>query len=150
MREQDHGHSAGLIYPPKPRTLFSTNVPTLKEVKEVVRSARTASGPGPNEVPYKVFKQCPRLAEHLGRSSESSGKERRYRRGGSMQREYGFPRRKTQETLSSSGQSPSLVLNVRSSLRSLPIASWDYSRRTTLTRRGGVWGSQGVSNTPSW
>lgn len=65
MREQDVGHCAMLICPPEPCTLFNTSEPTLKEVKEVIKSARTASAPGPSGVPYKFFKQCPRLLEHL-------------------------------------------------------------------------------------
>ncbi|CAJ1075238.1 LOW QUALITY PROTEIN: uncharacterized protein LOC109089580 [Xyrichtys novacula] len=65
MREQDLGHCAALICPPEPSTLFNINEPTLKEVKEVIKSARTSSAPGPSGVPYKVFKHCPRLLERL-------------------------------------------------------------------------------------
>ncbi|XP_056127556.1 uncharacterized protein LOC130105540 [Rhinichthys klamathensis goyatoka] len=65
MREYDLGHCAALICPPEPSTLFNINEPTLKEVKEVIKSARTSSAPGPSGVPYKVFKHCPRLLERL-------------------------------------------------------------------------------------
>ncbi|KAL7854779.1 hypothetical protein SRHO_G00169690 [Serrasalmus rhombeus] len=65
MRQQDLGHCAALICPPEPNTLFKINEPTLKEVREVIKSARTASAPGPSGVPYKVFKNCPRLLECL-------------------------------------------------------------------------------------
>ncbi|XP_061902037.1 uncharacterized protein LOC133649222 [Entelurus aequoreus] len=65
MREQDLGHCAALICPPEPCILFDISEPTLKEVKEAIKSARTASAPGPSGVPYKVFKQCPRLLERL-------------------------------------------------------------------------------------
>ena len=65
MREQDLGHCEALICPPEPDTLFNISEPTLKEVKEVIKSARTASAPGPSGVPYKVFKQCPRLLGRL-------------------------------------------------------------------------------------
>lgn len=37
------------------------------EVKQVIHHARTASAPGPNGVPYKVFKNCPRLLKLLWR-----------------------------------------------------------------------------------
>lgn len=48
-REQDLGHCAALICPPEPSTLFNINEPTLKEVREVIKSARTASPSGPIE-----------------------------------------------------------------------------------------------------
>lgn len=57
MREQDLGHYDALICLPEPSTLFNTSEPTLKEIKEVIKSARTASAPGPSGVPYKVYKQ---------------------------------------------------------------------------------------------
>lgn len=65
MREQDLGHSEALVCPPEPCTLFDINAPTLKEVKEVIKSSRAASTPGPSGVLYKVFKQCPCLLERL-------------------------------------------------------------------------------------
>ncbi|KAK0142412.1 Retrovirus-related Pol polyprotein from type-1 retrotransposable element R2 [Merluccius polli] len=65
VRDQDLSHCAALICPPEPSILFDTNEPTLKEVREVIKSARTASAPGPSGVPYKVFKNCPRLVERI-------------------------------------------------------------------------------------
>ncbi|XP_063080140.1 uncharacterized protein LOC134470047 [Engraulis encrasicolus] len=65
MRDQDLGHCDVLVCPPEPSTLFDISAPTLKEVKEVIKASRAASAPGPSGVPYKVFKQCPRLLERL-------------------------------------------------------------------------------------
>ncbi|XP_069133240.1 uncharacterized protein [Argopecten irradians] len=39
--------------------------PTMKGVSEVVKKARTASAPGPNGIPYKVYKKCPKLLHRL-------------------------------------------------------------------------------------
>lgn len=64
-REQDLSNCAALICPSEPSTLFNMNEPTLKEVREVIRSARAALAPGPSRVLYKVFKNCPRLLERL-------------------------------------------------------------------------------------
>ena len=40
------------------------------EVKDVVKKARTASAPGPNAIPYKVYKMCPLLLRRLWRLSK--------------------------------------------------------------------------------
>ena len=41
--------------------------PTLAEVKEVIKKARAGSAPGPNAIPYKVYKMCPLLLKRLWR-----------------------------------------------------------------------------------
>ena len=43
---------------PPPDKPLDTKEP-LKEVKEVVKKARSGSAPGPNGVTYKVYKKCP-------------------------------------------------------------------------------------------
>ena len=40
-------------------------MPTLKEVKDVIKKARAASAPGSNGITYKVYKNCPRLTVML-------------------------------------------------------------------------------------
>ncbi|KAI4903357.1 hypothetical protein NFI96_000121 [Prochilodus magdalenae] len=50
-REQDLGRCAALICPPEPSTLFKISEPTIKDVSEVIKSARAASAPGPGGVP---------------------------------------------------------------------------------------------------
>ena len=44
----------------EPTTLLDVKEPTLKEITEVVKKARTGSAPGPNGIPYKVYKMCPK------------------------------------------------------------------------------------------
>lgn len=39
---------------------------TLRGVEEIIKLAREAPAPGLSGAPYKVFKQRPRLQEHLG------------------------------------------------------------------------------------
>ena len=48
-----------------PETPFDEKEPTLTEIKEVVRKSRSSSAPGPNGIPYKVYKQCPTLLRKL-------------------------------------------------------------------------------------
>ncbi|XP_052271350.1 uncharacterized protein LOC127872054 [Dreissena polymorpha] len=50
---------------PEPTTPLDTKEPTLKEVSEVVQKARAGSAPGPNGIPYKVYKMCPKLLRRL-------------------------------------------------------------------------------------
>lgn len=48
-----------------PTSPLDCKEPTFLEVKEVVRKARTGSAPGPNKIPYKVYKMCPLLLRRL-------------------------------------------------------------------------------------
>lgn len=57
----------------EPEHIFDESEPT---VKEVIRKARAASAPGTNFIPYKVYKNCPRLTRrpvHL--EKRSSGRQ---------------------------------------------------------------------------
>lgn len=49
------------ISPPPPKVDFNLREPSLKEVQEVIKGARSASAPGPSSVPYLVLKRCPEL-----------------------------------------------------------------------------------------
>lgn len=51
--------------PAPPTSLFDAALPKLSEVTEVVRKARSASAPGPNGIPYKLYKYCPGVLRHL-------------------------------------------------------------------------------------
>ncbi|XP_056097411.1 uncharacterized protein LOC130076370 [Rhinichthys klamathensis goyatoka] len=64
-REQDLGPCRFLINPPAPAMDFDGKEPGWKEIQEVVRRARANSAPGPSGVPYKVYKNCPRLLHRL-------------------------------------------------------------------------------------
>ena len=50
-----------------PDTELLTTEPTFGEVKEVIKKARFGSAPGPNAIPYKVYKMCPLLHKRLWR-----------------------------------------------------------------------------------
>ncbi|XP_062872774.1 uncharacterized protein LOC134334411 [Trichomycterus rosablanca] len=65
LREQDLGPCEALVKPPVPVVQFNTAEPTLKEVKDAVMAARSSSSPGPSGVPYRVYKQCPKLLVRL-------------------------------------------------------------------------------------
>ncbi|KAJ8333497.1 hypothetical protein SKAU_G00415050 [Synaphobranchus kaupii] len=65
MREQELEPNRALISPAPPTTEFNQREPSLKEVEEVIKAARSASTPGPGGVPYLVYKRCPELLRHL-------------------------------------------------------------------------------------
>ncbi|KAF7653377.1 hypothetical protein LDENG_00083880 [Lucifuga dentata] len=54
-REQELGECKVLITLPDPTTKFNIKEPTLKEVQEVLKAARTNSAPGPSGVLHKVY-----------------------------------------------------------------------------------------------
>lgn len=66
-RDEELGECPGLLEPEAPTTDFSEAEPSWKEVEEVIKRARAASAPGPNGIPYRVYKSCPRLARRLWR-----------------------------------------------------------------------------------
>lgn len=43
------------MMPDKPSSEFDLSDPKWKEIKEVLRKARTSSAPGPNGIPYIVY-----------------------------------------------------------------------------------------------
>lgn len=61
LRDLDLGPCRDLVV----STQFNSTEPTMKEVEEAVRAARSSSVPGPSGVPYKVYKQCPQLLRRL-------------------------------------------------------------------------------------
>lgn len=50
---------------PEPTQKFNTNAPTWKEFSYLLRRTRTKSAPGPNGVPYRLYKKCPGVARLL-------------------------------------------------------------------------------------
>ena len=54
-----------LVKPATPSVEFDLREPNWKEVQEVIGAARSASAPGPNGVPYIVYKRCPGLLKEL-------------------------------------------------------------------------------------
>ncbi|XP_062585204.1 uncharacterized protein LOC134246875 [Saccostrea cucullata] len=64
-REEELGEWEQLIHQEEPNQPFDESPPRLKEVVDVIKKARAASAPGPNGVPYKVYKNCQRLTKRL-------------------------------------------------------------------------------------
>lgn len=57
----------GLIRPSPPGVSIDLSAVKLKEVRDVIRKARTKSASGPNGVSYAVYKNCPKLVSSLWR-----------------------------------------------------------------------------------
>ena len=64
-RDDELEECEGLYEFPEPKVPFSMKEPTLGEIREIVKKARAASAPGPNGVPYKVYKYCPQILRVL-------------------------------------------------------------------------------------
>lgn len=45
--------------------------PSLREVQDVIKAARSAAAPGPRGVPYSAYKRCPRLSPATLENPES-------------------------------------------------------------------------------
>ncbi|KAJ8388001.1 hypothetical protein AAFF_G00147920 [Aldrovandia affinis] len=52
-------------HPAPPTSQFNIMLPKFCKVREVVKKARSASAPGPNGVPYKLYKNCPGMLKIL-------------------------------------------------------------------------------------
>ena len=66
-REDALGDSDRIEPVTAPEKQLDVSEPSIGEVKDVVKKARTASAPGPNAIPYKVYKICPLLLKRLWR-----------------------------------------------------------------------------------
>jgi len=51
--------------PPQKKMILTES--TLRELSDIIKKARFGSAPGPNAIPYKVYKMCPRLLMWLWR-----------------------------------------------------------------------------------
>ena len=54
-----------LVIPP-PTYPFDLSELKMEEIRKVVKKARSASAPGPSGIPYKIYKNCPKLMRRLG------------------------------------------------------------------------------------
>ena len=61
-----------------PEHLFDWSQPGLREVNDVIRQARAGSSPGPNGIPYKVYKNYPNVDQTDVETSESYKKKRTF------------------------------------------------------------------------
>ena len=50
---------------PEPEHPINNDCPSFKEFNQKLRKTRTKSAPGPNGVPYRVYKRCPKVARLL-------------------------------------------------------------------------------------
>ena len=64
-REIPLSEPAGLVWPAAPRGEFNSKPPSLKEINSIVQKARAKSAPGPNGVPYLLYKRCPNVLKRL-------------------------------------------------------------------------------------
>ena len=64
-REISQSKSAGLDWPATLGEKFNNNPPNLDEIRAVVKKARANSAPGPNGVPYLLYKRCPNVLKRL-------------------------------------------------------------------------------------
>ena len=64
-RERDLPAQEKLISPANPTEAFDESQPRLTEFNDVLKRARAASAPGPNGIPYRVYKNCPKLQHRL-------------------------------------------------------------------------------------
>ncbi|GFN92422.1 reverse transcriptase [Plakobranchus ocellatus] len=64
-REIPLEETTGLVWPDDPGIKFDSKHPSLQEVIAVVNKARAKSAPGPNGVPYLLYKRCPNVLKKL-------------------------------------------------------------------------------------
>ena len=64
-RSQDRRHLESLLQYETPGVDYDDKVPSIKEFTKKLRKTRSKSAPGPNGVPYLVYKRCPGIAKQL-------------------------------------------------------------------------------------
>ena len=64
-QEQTKEKPDKLLEHPTPEINFNDSPPTYKEFQDKLRRTRSGSAPGPNGVPYLVYKRCPGVAKQL-------------------------------------------------------------------------------------
>ena len=67
----------GLVKPGRPTSPFSDKPPTFEEVERVVKKARAKSSPGPNGIPYLLYKKCPKVLGWLHRMLRSAWRNKK-------------------------------------------------------------------------
>ena len=60
-----------LVRPEKPTVSFNMKEIELQEIQDVIMKARGGSAPGPDAIPYKVYKKCLKLVRWLWKDNES-------------------------------------------------------------------------------
>ena len=67
----------GLVRPERPTKPFNDKPPTLEEMRKVVKKARAKSAPGPNGIPYILYKKCPKVLAWLHRMLRSAWRNKK-------------------------------------------------------------------------
>ena len=65
FRETELGNCENLMIPETVQVQFNMKEPTLVQLTEIVRKARSKSAPGYSRTSYKVYKKCPLLLDRL-------------------------------------------------------------------------------------
>ena len=65
VRGTKYSHPPGLQAPNLPLFPFKENPPTTEEINSALRKKRNGAAPGPNGIPYLVYKKVPVLLHHL-------------------------------------------------------------------------------------
>ncbi|GFN84981.1 reverse transcriptase [Plakobranchus ocellatus] len=73
-REIPLEETTGLVWPAAPGIKFDSKPPSLQEVIAVVNKARAKSAPGPNGVPYLLYRRCPNVLKKLHKILRSAWK----------------------------------------------------------------------------
>ncbi|GFN82186.1 polyprotein [Plakobranchus ocellatus] len=76
-REIPLEETTDLVWPAAPGIKFDSKPPSLQEVIAVVNKARAKSAPGPNGVPYLLYKRCPNVLKKLHKILRSAWKTSR-------------------------------------------------------------------------
>lgn len=108
-REQDLGHCQDLIDPPIPTLGFDVKEPSWKEIQEVIKKARASSAPGPSGVPYRVYKNCPKLLHRLWRILKVIWRRGKVAQQWRFAEGVWIPKEEESKTITSSEASPCLV-----------------------------------------
>ena len=64
-RDRDFQATPDMKRPPNPTASVSSKPPTWQEIQSILKKTRNKSAPGPNGVPYLVYKKCPRVFKHV-------------------------------------------------------------------------------------
>ena len=64
-REVELGELSGLPETPAKRVELNVRPFTFTQFQGILRRKRTCSKPGPNKIPYGVYKKCPGIARYL-------------------------------------------------------------------------------------
>ena len=64
-RDKELPYMTGLVRPTQPGVPFELGPLKINELENFLKKARSASAPGPNGIPYRVYKKCPKIRKWL-------------------------------------------------------------------------------------